>query len=424
MAPFIHDDGCEARPTPSHTTGGEPGDSVDEISVAVEWKLLLPLLPHGVADPQPSDGRSVLEVPCHADEQDRLALAHDGVAKVIREVGERAVTMHAIRNDALEEGDFWASTWIVKKANSAEPMEQEKLLKGYVWAPVEICSPKMRLKDPETRIRMRKVISALCSSHRVAANCTCDIHIHLGRMDGRAWSLPTLKRLGSFLWVAEPTLRSIRDPNSPNFNHVYTWGFELRRRSRLAKRVEHLVDPFVCQLPVSMTSRLGEISDHQVSDSLRGQTVVPAAELAAILEIWKTASRLELGQLLSGPEKKYRRLGFNFSAFGEEDERARHNPRTFEFRIMEGSVQVDLILSWMAICGTIVEAVVARADSRFVSALGLMLRQRAQAQIPLAVDGEEREGVKRGREFRGLMQALGLSVDEYRAFEEKIMRDW
>jgi len=43
----------------------------------------------------------------------------------------------------------------------------------------------------------------------------------------------------------------------------------------------------------------------------------------AVLTIWRAASPLELGRLLSGPQRQLRRLGLNFSAFGEEDKRAR-----------------------------------------------------------------------------------------------------
>ncbi len=52
-----------------------------------------------------------------------------------------------------------------------------------------------------------------------------------------AFSLLTLKRLATLLWLAEPTLRSIRNPNSENFNNQYTWGAEVRRYSRLATSI-------------------------------------------------------------------------------------------------------------------------------------------------------------------------------------------
>ncbi|AEO65541.1 1ea4aa62-0928-4c64-80f3-3fe67cb5cd55 [Thermothielavioides terrestris] len=434
MAPFIHDDeqkfflptreaqrtgghGAENRADPDMLLGTDSRaamlDRAEDISVALEWKLLLPLLARGVKDPRPSDRRQVLEAQDENDVQACMEQAYGSIAQAIRKAGETAVTMHSLLKDNLEEKDFWASGWVVKKANSAEPLEEEKSFSGYVWVPVEICSPKMRFQDPETQARMQRVMDVLNSSHRLAANCTCEVHIHLGRMDGRPWSLPTLKRLGTLLWLAEPTLRSIRDPRSPNFHNVYTWGFAMRRHSRLARRVGELAT-----LP---SDEQGTIPETHVLDALQGPMAVPAEERMALIEIWKTASHLELGQLLSGPAKKTRRLGFNFSAFGEEDERARRNPRTVEFRMMDGSVRADLILGWLAICGSIAQSAVSTSDGRFAAAIRTSLRQRIdEATIR---DTRETVGHRRGREFRELMQALGVAAEHYRGLEEKVTRE-
>lgn len=420
MAPFIHDDDTEYHASAVRDT---VVDLAEDLSVALEWKMLLPLLSVGVADPQPCDGRPVVEALCQDDERACMVQAHNGIAETIRVTGEKAVTMHTILKEDLEEKRFWESSWIVKKANSAEPLDGEKSLNGYIWVPVEICSPKMHLKDAGTRLRMQKVLGALSSSHRLAANCSCEAHIHLGRMDGRPWSLGTLKRLATLLWVAEPVLRAIRDPKSPNFNHVYTWGFEMREHSRLAELVGNPMTPSSSRYAVSVPNKCSGISDCQVASTLQTRDAVPAKELTAITEIWKTTSHLGLGRLLSGREKKYRRLGFNFSAFGEEDERARRNPRTFEFRIMEGSVEIGLILGWLAICGTIAEVAVVKTDTHFAAALSLLLQQTDRTQHKTARNFGETLGARRGREFRELMRALGVSRNNYRGFEEKIIRE-
>lgn len=391
----------------SHQTAGHV-DRAEDISVALEWKLLFPLLAPGLEDPCPGDKRRLFEARSQHDERQCLEQAHDCVAQTIRDAGEEAVTMHSLRNAGIEEKECWGSGWVVKKANSAVPMDEEKALKGYVWVSVEICSPKMRFNDERTCVRMQRVLDALNSSHRLAANCSCEVHIHLGRMDGRAWSLSTLQRLGSFLWVAEPTLRNIRDPASPNFNNTFTWGFAMRQRSRLANQLR---DGILGAAPET-------ISDRQISDVILRRQATPTEEVAALAEISKTTSHLQLGRLLSGPEKMYRRLGFNFSAFGEEDERARRNPRTMEFRMMDGSVDAGLIMGWLAICGTIAETAVVRSDRRFSAALGLLLQ---------GVGGEERSsetlGDRRGREFRNLMMALNVQEKHFVGFEDKIRRE-
>jgi hypothetical protein len=440
MAPFIDDDRqlTTAGPAnPGHadtkTTHfpfqmGSPMaeleaiDCAEDISVALEWKLLFPLLAPGAKDPRPDDDRPVPEASCD-DEPACLEQAHECVARAIKEAGEEAVTMHSLLAEGIEEKEFWGSSWVVKKANSAVPMEEETSLKGYTWVPVEICSPKMRLRDAQTRLRMQRVLDALHSKHRLAANCSCEVHIHLGRMDGRAWSLSTLKRLGSLLWVAEPTLRSIRDPNSPNSNNLYTWGFAMQQRSRLAKQLlEEDADG-----AVTVVDEPRVITDGQVIAALRGLSTAPAKDANAFVRVWRAASHLELGQLLSGPEKMYRRLGFNFSAFGEEDDRAKRNPRTIEFRMMDGSVDTGLILGWLVICGTIAETAVTASDHRFGAALELLLRRSesdaTQHCEGFAADGAGTLGEQRGREFRELMQALGIEAQHYRGFEDKIRRE-
>jgi hypothetical protein len=435
MAPFILDDDRQSTETTATAPANHPNrpdaetadlssekgasqtaaaDRAEDISVALEWKLLFPLLAPGAEDPRPADGRRLVQARRGHDEQGRLELAHECVAQTIRQAGEEAVTMHALLREGVEEKEFWGSGWVVKKANSAVPLDEEKALGGYIWVPVEICSPKMRFQDPQTRARMHRVLDALNSSHRLAANCSCEVHIHLGRMDGRAWSLSTLQRLGSLLWAGEATLRSIRDPNSPNFDNTYTWGFAMRQRSRLAKRLED-------RMPVS--SEPEAIPDRQIMDAIQGQTAVSAEEVAAFVEIWKTTSHLELGQLLSGPEKMYRRLGFNFSAFGEEDERARRNPRTMEFRMMDGSVDTGLVLGWLAICGTIAETAVTRSDNRFATALDVLLKRSSGGHGSRNGSPEEAPGDRRGREFRELMHALGVVEQHYGGFEDKIIRE-
>ncbi|KAK4103008.1 hypothetical protein N658DRAFT_495074 [Parathielavia hyrcaniae] len=431
MTPYILDDDQQSTPDaydgpakPHHAAqdatevtkaAGEATliDCVDDISVALEWKLLLPLLAPGAQDPQPDDRRPVARARCRDSPRAWLEQGHERVAQTIRDTGEQAVTLHSLVGQGVEEKDFWGSGWVVKKANSAEPLSDEKALEGYLWVPVEVCSPKMRLRDPETRERMQRVLDGLTSRHRLVANCTCEVHIHLGRMDGRPWSLSTLKRLGTLLWVAEPTLRSIRDPKSPNFDNTYTWGFALQERSRLARGIRDLA---------TLPSDVGAISDQQVVEALQGHAVTSSVRVgSAFIEIWKTSSHLQLGRLLSGPEKMYRRLGFNFSAFGEEDERARRNPRTIEFRMMDGSVDIGLILGWLAICGIIAEAAVVPSDDRFSAALDVLLQRSDDRQRSTSDTFTVAE--RRAQEFRGLMQALGVQEEHYRGFEDKIRRE-
>ncbi|KAK4185724.1 hypothetical protein QBC35DRAFT_388842 [Podospora australis] len=395
-------------------------DHPEDITIAIEVKYLVPLLLPGAVDPEPHDTRSVataLDPDNHKANQQQVT---ELLSQTLRKAGEKAVPLLEIVSSRLEQRDFWNDAWIIKKAGSPEPSAKERALQGYVWVPVELVSPKMLAKDPSTVQRMRRVLERLVSSHRLVANYSCDTHCHVGRSDDRAYTLSTLKRLATLLWPAEEALRSIRDRNSPNYNNEYTWGFEMRY-SRLGKSLHanrvcgRASEAFVAEMT-------DEIPDKQVVKAIYAQEAMSARELQAFREIWKQNSHEGLGKLLSGDEAKYRRLGFNFSAFGLEDERARTNPRTMEFRFMEGTLRPDLVASWMIICGTIAEVAISRSDSRFEVALARLLH-KLDGGSPCTIKRLlERRGRRLGRDFRDLMEDLGVPLDVYRAFLGKVIQ--
>lgn len=378
-----------------------PPDTAQDLALAVELKFLLPLLVQGKPDPAPKDSRPVQIIPKHQkDGRAPLLLAHESIARTIRSVHQLATTTDAISSRGLAEPNFWNSHWIVKKAGSAEPRDDDKdtggsLGESYLWVSVEISSPKMRARDPATDVKIKRVLQALTTNHRLAANYTCEVHVHLGRMDGQPLALPTLQRLASLLWAAEPTLRSIRNPASPNYHNVFTWGSEMRRFSRLALDLGSSVPD---SNPESRIAR-----DHEALD-----------------KIWGANSYLDLGRLLSGPTKQYRRLGFNFSSFGLEDDRAHRSPRTVEFRMMEGTTRADLIHSWVRICASVCEAAIEGTEDRFCRALGRLLHHDDDE----ARDLPETPGAEKARAFRELMQDLGVPRSVSSGFEVKVLRDW
>ncbi|KAK0737356.1 hypothetical protein B0T21DRAFT_286866 [Apiosordaria backusii] len=397
----------------------EYADRPEDLTLAVELKYLYPLLMPGFADPEPGDHRPIQPAlypdDKPASQQQVMAL----LAQTIRETGEEAITKVEIEEGGQKESEFWASSWIVKKAGSPEPLEKEKLLEGYMWASAEICSPKMLAKDVQTHHRVQKVLEALMSNHRLVINGSCDTHCHLGRVDDRPYTLSTLKRLATILWVSEPILRSTRDPKSPNYDNVYSWGFELVKHSRLAKRLEG-ADGVLTGEAVAREAH--EFPDGQIVRAICGQSRVSAKCLAAFREIWSKASHEELGKLLSGDTRMHRRLGFNFSAFGLEDERARTNPRTIEFRFMEGSTNIDMVLGWLTIGATIVEVAASKSDARFEVALSRVLQTLQEGEQETVV-GRETRGDRLGRDFAQLIEDLGLSHDMSRGFVEKITRE-
>lgn len=355
-------------------THAPPEDPSDTLAAAIEVKFLLPVLKFGAEDNGfPNDRRPI--VAARQDETDDygglIRRTHESVASTIwvhaaTMVQQRSVTLHDIEAAGRLERDYWDTHWIVKKANSALPTAvEENRGNNYAWIPVEICSPKQRWNnrygvENNPFPSITAVLRALTTRHRVTVNYTCDVHVHVGRADGKPLSLETLKRLATILWLSEDAIRSIRDPSSPNYLNVFTWGAEMTKYSRLAKLMNRRVRQYQLAQPKYTPS------DDFLFESLQDHT-------PAIRAIWHASSHLKLGRLLSGATPQYRRLGFNFSSLGKEDERARCGPQTIEFRVLEGTLDEDIISTWLAICWSLVEvsgegacAAAGGTDGRFV----------------------------------------------------------
>jgi hypothetical protein len=397
-------DSSLATPVPH----GDTADAVEDISVAIELKFLVPLLPleaqrynhHGAAP------RGVVALACSVDEAALANQAYELIAQSIRRTaGQRSITLPEILRIGCQERDFWETHWIVKKANSGEPRDDDGTDSGCHWIPVEICSPKLRWNEPRVQRAVGAVLRALDTNHGIVANYTCDAHVHVGRLDGRPFRLNTLKRLATILWLAEDMLRSIRNPSSPNFHNVYTWGAEVRKHSRLAEALGH--DSFLAEYH-SAAKEAGAAID---------PTGLESEEYHAINAIWAAQSPLELGRMLSGSSRQYRRLGFNFSSFGEEDERAKQGPKTIEFRVLEGTLRNDVVLPWTSICHALVETATVGEKGQF------------QFQDVVACLLEEGPGGCRGpgataeHRLTNFIDCLGIGHGMAGAFLDNIRRD-
>lgn len=391
----ILSNGCLTEPSATYISphGDTADDTAEDISVAIELKFLLPLLPFAKADEQRC--KHIEKVKCCGiararSSGDETALAHQAYELVVQTIqlvsGQQAVTLPDIVRTGRRESDFWATHWIVKKANSAKRQDDDghkETHRGCHWIPVEICSPKLRWKSPATTAVVDAVLRAMQAADLgIVVNYTCDVHIHVGRSDGRAFGLATLKRLATLLWLAEDLLRAVRDPASPNFHNVHTWGAEMRLHSRLAEMVDRsrLREKDVISV-VTPEANSYDAADRTTALEVDSGTPPHLAGLDdtdrfAIAAIWAAQSHLELGRMLSGSTKQFRRLGFNFSSLGEEDERARTGPRTVEFRVLEGTLSRGVVVPWTRICCALVEiAAVGAEGHRFGSVMGCLLRE-------------------------------------------------
>ncbi|KAK8034954.1 hypothetical protein PG993_009949 [Apiospora rasikravindrae] len=329
-------------------------DRPEDLSVAVEFKFLVPYRPHGAAETDdcrrhpPVATADMISNAATATDADRQRLqdhAFRAIAATIRACdGQDAISSHEMQQLPQSQplSAYWATHWLVKRSNSAEPSPAHPHYGDWLWVPVEINSPKLSWTDREgTSETIRAVVRALHAGHRVETNYSCEVHVHMGRRDGRRLSLPSLQRLAVLCWLAEPVLRGVKDPRSPNFVHKYTWSSPLRERSRLASELRSKQHP--------------NIAEH------RQQQQQQTSELRAICRILASRSHVELGRLMTGDGRPYRRLGFNFYSLVKEtlNEADRTELETVECRFLEGTMAEDVILGWLQIFGSLVQSALA-----------------------------------------------------------------
>ncbi|KAI1382345.1 putative amidoligase enzyme-domain-containing protein [Hypoxylon crocopeplum] len=96
------------------------------------------------------------------------------------------------------------------------------------WQAIEIRSPALWATE-ESFEEIKYVVNVLTSNHRILINSTCGFHVHVGNgiqfFPGGA-----LKRLGSFLWAADPILSRLHAP----YRRINRYSRSIRHQSRLA----------------------------------------------------------------------------------------------------------------------------------------------------------------------------------------------
>ncbi|CAJ2512751.1 Uu.00g008700.m01.CDS01 [Anthostomella pinea] len=377
-----------------------------DLSFGVELKFLVPCLSPEEQGPRKSESPPVLRIGEKKTRPDLWAGVHFIVAETIRiSAGQQAITRCQIDQRCQEERDYWETHWIVKKANSAEPAAEYSGYNDYTWVPVEVSSPKLGWTDTNSLPTVRKVIRALQERHHIVSNHSCEVHVHVGRRDGKQFSLTTLKRLGSICWLAEPYIRAVKDPKSPNFNHKYTWSSPLRERSRLAIRLE---DPLQSKPKHSSSS---PICLRPFLDISHSQELEDSKDFRALKEIWMSPSPKDLGMMLSGPERRYRRLGLNFNAYGDDPDGLQQTSKTFECRFLEGVLSNNMVSGWITIICTMVEVALDNQtpDRRFEVAVDRLL-------------GEDR-ALPRDQGFEEFCRDLQIDESHYEPFITMIRRN-
>lgn len=364
-------------------------DRAEDITFAVEIKSIVPqklsktsFLNQEIRPFVPHRPKESLESMTESEKKVRRR-TYEAIATALHSLpGIKATTYHQILQDRLERSDYWKTHWIVYSANSAVPPfvsyeegDDERPLidvtapdfNKYVWTPVELCSPKLWWTGREEAVAgIRSVCRVLQHSFGSVANHSTEVHVHVGRFDGLFFSLKSMKKLATVLWLSEPILRGIKDPRSRNFDNTFTWGFPWREHSRIAlalqgrlpggQRIDDLStgpeDEFDTFLARANNARLTTTTGGANGGGGGGDDTLrfAGAHRQALRAIWRASTHAELGRMLCGTGRKYRRLGFNFHALGGEDARARASPRTVEFRFLEGCIDEGVVAGWVHVC--------------------------------------------------------------------------
>lgn len=353
--------------------------------------------------------------------------------------GVSATTGHRIREQNLDRGDFWRTHWIVYKANSAVPPYLsfeggnpdrpvlDQAAEGYrahVWVPSEVCSPKLYWRCRGAALEAtRGVCEALGERFGAVANHSCEVHVHVGRHDGLFFSLRSMKNLATLLWLAEPILRSLKDPRSRNFDHTYTWSFAWRQHSRLALALDadrtstgggQTTEDLYTGGADDLDSFLNKLDGagfpgghHHMADEDR----------RALGAIWRASGHEELGRMLCGPDRVHRRLGFNFHSLAGEDERGRNSPRTVEFRFLEGLNDKDVVSGWVQVCLGLAELAVGGG-----AGAGAKENWRFRDMVVLLLDMPGTWSLD--AKFAAVMRGLGLPEETYEPLLRVVRRNY
>lgn len=375
-------------------------DRAEDITLAVELKFLIrqklnevtpryghvrPFVPHRPVGLRESMTSS--ETRLQRDNWEAVAHAIDALP------GVNATTSHEIKAQSLGHADYWKTHWLVYKANSAAPMyltyidqdperpvldETDPDFGKYVWTPVEICSPILRWDHKEEVMSMlRQILDTVNRQFNVVSNASTESHVHVGRADGKFYTLETMKKLATLLWLSEPLLRALKDPKSPNYDHHYTWSYSWRENSRIALALQRrlpegqTIDDLYTGKPYDFDSFVSKVDFARV-ESHKESYVFLNEHREALRAIWRAADYKELAYILRGPERKLRRLGFNFYALEQREDY--EGPRTIEFRFLEGFIDQTIVPAWVRLCGELVDLVMEQAeDWRYYDAVTLLL---------------------------------------------------
>lgn len=267
--------------------------------------------------------------------------------------------------ESMEEEELWADHYILKRDRSVEQQaitlrsgKSGESYRTYYFRDVEACTPIYKTSSPEFPRKLEQGIKCL-RWNRSKVNDTCGVHVHVGLDDSTLFSTITHKKLGTILWLAEARMERLTRPDRVTCR----WCNRLTKNAMLSthERINIKLGP-----DIDYQQWLAPVLE--AHDPTKGG--VSEAELdrlrSLFCELWMTAEAVHVRRLLGIVDIfTSSRLAYNF-ATGKKN--------TVEFRLLEGTLDSDVISAWTFLCQAIVHLAVVQDPPAFQFLIGNLLR--------------------------------------------------
>lgn len=176
-------------------------DLSGRLTFGVEIEFLCPVVPQDTHDP-------------HAY-RDHRRVAHDfagrGEGEYIFEALQKWAPSVEVRPWHMWHDGITFDRWFFRPEESARLGRSEPLGALYKTDGCELSSEVLWAGDAINKVKIRDVCAAI-RSERVLLNDTTSVHVHVGR--GKlGFSLLTIKKLTSLLWIVDDALMSLQHPS-------------------------------------------------------------------------------------------------------------------------------------------------------------------------------------------------------------------
>lgn len=303
-------------------------------------------------------------------EQTRLSGPRDEIVRkvVTRDklsVKNETAKLSEEKPEKMEDHSLWKDTFIVKPAPSvweADIQVRDSTKTGQIGSAVrsmeayrawhfrgiKVNSPIYEGQDsnfPAGEDSLEEHIVCLRLGHRLKINTSCSLHVHVGLADGSSFSKITLKKLGTILWLAEDRLEMLTSPEireRAGYRPLTKFSRLAQRDAEAMRRLQNCSDAdYVKWLELALSPHnplsggTGMVDKQRIEESLR--------------LLWMADTADDVRFLLEDPHPSQGRYPYDF-----QTRPSQYPKKTVEFRMMEGTLDPDLIGKWAKLCYEIV----------------------------------------------------------------------